>query len=167
MRHGRGNINTWRKPNLVPLCPQQIPYNLTQARNRAAVGSQRLNAWPVATLTYFNEILSSKPVLFWCMKLITRLCLVPELTMIKTVLRTTKNSALCLKKHKDTLFFWIFAKLCHSQSTCFKCIYVRLRIFSILRFTTKMDYFHVCFKICSVRNLWIALQSVFESFRSN
>jgi hypothetical protein len=37
---GRGNRNTWRKPTPVPLCPPQIPHDLTRARTRAAaVGS--------------------------------------------------------------------------------------------------------------------------------
>jgi hypothetical protein len=36
---GRGNQNTWRKPAPVPLCPPQIPHDLTQA---AAVGSQQV-----------------------------------------------------------------------------------------------------------------------------
>jgi hypothetical protein len=42
MRIGRGNRSTWRKPAPVPLCPQQIPHNLTWAGTRAAaVGSQQ------------------------------------------------------------------------------------------------------------------------------
>jgi hypothetical protein len=43
MRIGRGNRSTRRKPDPVPLCPTQIPHNLTRARTRAAaVGSRRL-----------------------------------------------------------------------------------------------------------------------------
>jgi hypothetical protein len=43
MRNGRGNRSTRRKPAPVPLCPQQIPHDLTWARTRAAaVGSRRL-----------------------------------------------------------------------------------------------------------------------------
>jgi hypothetical protein len=36
---GRGNRSTRRKPAPVPLCPPQIPHNLTRAQTRsAAVG---------------------------------------------------------------------------------------------------------------------------------
>jgi hypothetical protein len=46
MRIGRGNRSTRRKPAPVPLCPPQIPHDLTWDRTRtAAVGSQRLTAW--------------------------------------------------------------------------------------------------------------------------
>jgi hypothetical protein len=46
---GRGNQSTWKKPAPVPLCPPQIPHNLTWDRTRAAaVGSQRLTAWAMA-----------------------------------------------------------------------------------------------------------------------
>jgi hypothetical protein len=42
---GRGNRSTRRKPAPVPLCPPQIPHDLTRVRTRAAaVGSQRLTA---------------------------------------------------------------------------------------------------------------------------
>jgi hypothetical protein len=42
---GRGNRSTWRKLAPVPLCPPQIPHDLTWARTRAsAVGSRRLTA---------------------------------------------------------------------------------------------------------------------------
>jgi hypothetical protein len=45
MRIGRGNWYTLRKPAPVPLCPPQIPYDLTSDRNRAAaVGSRWLTA---------------------------------------------------------------------------------------------------------------------------
>jgi hypothetical protein len=45
MRIGRGHRSIWRKPAPVPLCPPQIPHDLTQAQNRAvAVGSRRLTA---------------------------------------------------------------------------------------------------------------------------
>jgi hypothetical protein len=45
MKTSRGNRNTRRKPAPVPLCPPQIPHDLTRARTRAAaVGSQRLTA---------------------------------------------------------------------------------------------------------------------------
>jgi hypothetical protein len=42
----RGNRSTRRKPTPVPLCPPQIPQDLTRPRTRAAaVESQRLTAW--------------------------------------------------------------------------------------------------------------------------
>jgi hypothetical protein len=42
MRIGRGNQSTRRKLAQVPLCPPQIPHDLTWARTRAAaVGSRR------------------------------------------------------------------------------------------------------------------------------
>jgi hypothetical protein len=45
MRIGRGNRRTRRKPAPVPLCPPQIPHDLTWDRIRAAVvGNQRLTA---------------------------------------------------------------------------------------------------------------------------
>jgi hypothetical protein len=45
MRIGRGNRSARRKPAPVPLCPPQIPHDLTWDRTRvAAVGSQRLTA---------------------------------------------------------------------------------------------------------------------------
>jgi hypothetical protein len=49
MRIGRGNRSSLRKPAPVPLCPPQIPHDLTWDRTRAvAVGSQRLTAWAMA-----------------------------------------------------------------------------------------------------------------------
>jgi hypothetical protein len=49
MRIGRGNRNTRRKPTPVPLCPPQIPHDLTRARTRAAaVGSRWLTTWAIA-----------------------------------------------------------------------------------------------------------------------
>jgi hypothetical protein len=43
MRIGRGNRSTLGKPAPAPLCPPQIPHDLTRARTRAAaVGSRRL-----------------------------------------------------------------------------------------------------------------------------
>jgi hypothetical protein len=48
-RNGKGNRSTRRKPAPVPLCPPQIPHDVTQARNRTpAVGSRRLTAWAMA-----------------------------------------------------------------------------------------------------------------------
>jgi hypothetical protein len=45
MRIGRVNLITRRKLAPVPLCPPQIPHDLTWDRNRAAaVGSQGLTA---------------------------------------------------------------------------------------------------------------------------
>jgi hypothetical protein len=49
MRIGRGNRSTRRKPAPVPLCPPQIPHDLTWDRTQAAtVGSWRLTAWAMA-----------------------------------------------------------------------------------------------------------------------
>jgi hypothetical protein len=49
MRIGRGNRSTRRKPASVPLCPPQIPHDLTCDLTRdAAVRSQRLTAWAMA-----------------------------------------------------------------------------------------------------------------------
>jgi hypothetical protein len=49
MRIGKGNWSTRRKPAPVPLCPPQIPHDLTWARTwAAAVGSRWLTAWAVA-----------------------------------------------------------------------------------------------------------------------
>jgi hypothetical protein len=46
MRTGSGNRSTPRKPAPVPLCPPQIPHDLTCDRTRsAALGSPRLTAW--------------------------------------------------------------------------------------------------------------------------
>jgi hypothetical protein len=48
MRIGRGNRTTQKNYTLVPLCPPQIPYDLTWARTRAAVvWGWRLTAWAV------------------------------------------------------------------------------------------------------------------------
>jgi hypothetical protein len=45
MQIGRGNRNTLSKQVPVPLCPPQIPHDLTRVRTRAAeVGSRRLTA---------------------------------------------------------------------------------------------------------------------------
>jgi hypothetical protein len=42
---GKGNRSTRRKPGPMPLCPPQIPHELTQARTRdAAVGNRLLTA---------------------------------------------------------------------------------------------------------------------------
>jgi hypothetical protein len=49
MRIGKGNRSTQRKPASVPLCPPQIPHNLTWTRTRpAALGSRLLTAWALA-----------------------------------------------------------------------------------------------------------------------
>jgi hypothetical protein len=49
MRIGRGNRSTRRKPAPVPLCPPQIPHDLTWSQTWAAVvGSRRLTAWAMA-----------------------------------------------------------------------------------------------------------------------
>jgi hypothetical protein len=44
-----GNLSTRRKPASVQFCPPQTWHDLTRDRTRAAaVGSQRLTAWPMA-----------------------------------------------------------------------------------------------------------------------
>jgi hypothetical protein len=49
MRISKGKRSTRTKPAPVPLCPPQIPHDLTWARTRAAeVGSGRLTAWAMA-----------------------------------------------------------------------------------------------------------------------
>jgi hypothetical protein len=49
IRIGKGNRSTRRKPAPVPLCPPQIPHDLTWDRTRAAaVGGQWLTAWAMA-----------------------------------------------------------------------------------------------------------------------
>jgi hypothetical protein len=49
MRIGRGNRNTRRKCAPVPLCPPQIPHDLTWAPTRAAAAERwRLTAWAMA-----------------------------------------------------------------------------------------------------------------------
>jgi hypothetical protein len=50
MRIGKGKQITWRKPAPVPLCPPQIPNDLTRARTWAApVGCRRLTACTIGT----------------------------------------------------------------------------------------------------------------------
>jgi hypothetical protein len=52
MRIGRGDWNTWEKPAPVPLCPPQVPHDLTWAQTwDAAVGSRWLTAWAMAQPT--------------------------------------------------------------------------------------------------------------------
>jgi hypothetical protein len=49
IRIGRGNRSTRRKPAPAPLCPPQIPHNLTWAWTRAAaVATRRLTVWAMA-----------------------------------------------------------------------------------------------------------------------
>jgi hypothetical protein len=52
--HGRGNKSTQRRPVPMPLCPPQIPHDLTRARNQAVtVGSGRLTqSYDTASLKY-------------------------------------------------------------------------------------------------------------------
>jgi hypothetical protein len=53
MRISRGNRITRRKTALMPLCPPQIPHDLTWPRTWVAtVGCQQLTAWAIARLTY-------------------------------------------------------------------------------------------------------------------
>jgi hypothetical protein len=56
MKIGKGNQSTRRSPAPVPLCPPQIPHDLTWDRTRAAaVGSQRLTARALSSLTKREE----------------------------------------------------------------------------------------------------------------
>jgi hypothetical protein len=51
MKIGRGNQSARRKTSPVPLCLQQIPYDLTWARTwAAAVETRRLTDWAMARL---------------------------------------------------------------------------------------------------------------------
>jgi hypothetical protein len=51
MRIGSRNWSTWRKSVPMPVCPPQIPHDLTWDRTQAAtVGSQWLTAWAIAWL---------------------------------------------------------------------------------------------------------------------
>jgi hypothetical protein len=57
MRIGMGSRSTRRKPVPVPLCPPQIPHDLTRARTRAsAVGSRRLTVWAIAWPEVINLV---------------------------------------------------------------------------------------------------------------
>jgi hypothetical protein len=70
LRIGRRNRSTRRKPTPVPLCPPQIPYDLTPARTRAAtVGSRRLTAWAMAgppVWRCFGLFQFSSEIFFFC-----------------------------------------------------------------------------------------------------
>jgi hypothetical protein len=49
----RGNRSTRRKPAPVPLCPPQIPHDLTRVRTPAtAVGNRLLTAWATGTAPF-------------------------------------------------------------------------------------------------------------------
>jgi hypothetical protein len=52
---GKRNQCTRRKPTPVPLCPPQIPHDVTQT---AAVGIQRLTAWAVARILLVLDLVS-------------------------------------------------------------------------------------------------------------
>jgi hypothetical protein len=57
MRISRGNRSIRKKPVPVPLCPPQIPYDLTRVRTRdSAVGSRRLTAWAMAWPCPFRKM---------------------------------------------------------------------------------------------------------------
>jgi hypothetical protein len=62
MRIGKGNRSTRSNPAPVPLCPPQIPYDLTRSLTRAAVvGSQRLTARPsIELLSDFGVLVTYK-----------------------------------------------------------------------------------------------------------
>jgi hypothetical protein len=57
MRIGRGDQSTWREPAPVPLCPTQIPHDLTWDGTWAiTVGGQRLTAWAMSRPSCWVEI---------------------------------------------------------------------------------------------------------------
>jgi hypothetical protein len=61
MRIGRGNRSTRNKPAPMPLCPPQIPHDLTWARTRAAVvGCRQLTALAMARPAEGNNLHSQK-----------------------------------------------------------------------------------------------------------
>jgi hypothetical protein len=70
MRIGKPNRSTQRKPAPVPLCPPQIPQDLTWARTWAyAVGSWRLTTWamtwPHENNIYIYIFTIIKNILLW------------------------------------------------------------------------------------------------------
>jgi hypothetical protein len=57
--NGQGNRITGRKHSPVPLCPPQIPHDLTWARSPAkAVGRRRLTAWAMAGPASYLQVIS-------------------------------------------------------------------------------------------------------------
>jgi hypothetical protein len=55
MRISRGNQNTREKPASAPLCPPQIPHNLTWTQTRAtAVGNRPTNRLSYVTAVTIN-----------------------------------------------------------------------------------------------------------------
>jgi hypothetical protein len=53
MKIGSGNLSIRRKPAPVPLCPPQIPHDLTRARTRtAAMGIRWVTAWAMVWPIY-------------------------------------------------------------------------------------------------------------------
>jgi hypothetical protein len=73
MRIGRGNRSTRRKPAPVPLCPPQIPHDLTRPGTRAPrVGSRRLTAWVMAgPKLKVAQLLKTFPTFYETQKFIT------------------------------------------------------------------------------------------------
>jgi hypothetical protein len=56
MMTSMGNQSTWRKPSPVPHWQQQIPYDVTWDRTRAATGwSHRLICWAMARSEYSED----------------------------------------------------------------------------------------------------------------
>jgi hypothetical protein len=54
---GKGNRSTRRKPAPMPMCPPQIPHDLTRAGTQAAAGGGwRLTVWAMAGPWATNEI---------------------------------------------------------------------------------------------------------------
>jgi hypothetical protein len=80
MRIGRGSRSTRRKPAPAPLCPPQIPHDLTRPRTRiAAVGSRQLTAelWHGPAISshlsnlFMVHLMSASQIMTWNGKRIT------------------------------------------------------------------------------------------------
>jgi hypothetical protein len=66
MRIGKGNRSTRRKSASVPLCPPQIPHDLTWDWTRAAaVGNRRLTAWAMARPSVEGLVSLGSAVRIW------------------------------------------------------------------------------------------------------
>jgi hypothetical protein len=58
MRIGRGSRSTRRKSAPVPLCPPQIPHDLTWARTRAIAGKPATNSLSYGTASLESNLAS-------------------------------------------------------------------------------------------------------------
>jgi hypothetical protein len=118
----QGKPKYLRKPAPAPLCPPQIPYDLTWFRTRAAtMGSQRLTAWAMArsgkgsklvlNFTEFDKNNLCRPLgALWTtlstrLKYLTRFCLHPfrrhsECSIRASWLYFSRNTARMIKLKK-------------------------------------------------------------------